>query len=284
MTAHSLIGVDLGGTHMRAGRVEQQSIVDLATRPTPVTTEADIVVADLIATIRQVLTSETSAIGIGVPSVVDVEQGIVYDAPNIPSWREVHLKRALEVQFQLPVHINNDANCFALGEYHFGKGQGARSLVGLIIGTGVGAGLILDGHLYSGVNCGAGEIGMIPYRDHTYEYYASGPRFQREWGRSGSDLYVAAQRGEAEPLAIFHTFGLDVAKVITVALHAFDPDRIILGGSVSRAYPFFKEAVWEGLKSFSYPQSLKHLAIEMSEEPEIAILGAAGLCLDVFNR
>jgi len=282
MSNRTLIGVDLGGTNMRAGRVENHQIVELAARPTPARAEAHVVVEDLIDTITRVLTPEVTAIGIGVPSVVDVEQGIVYDVENIPSWREVHLKRTLEAHFHLPVHVNNDANCFALGEYHFGRGRGAKGMLGLIVGTGLGAGLILNGRLYSGVNCGAGEIGNIPFRDHTYEYYVCGQRFQRDCGMNGGELHKLALRGEGEALRIFHAFGRDFGKVIALILCAYDPDRIILGGSVSKAYGFYRAGMLEELKSFAFQQSLKRLAIEVSDEPQIAVLGAAALCLDAL--
>ena len=274
MNESILIGVDLGGTSMRAGRVEDGLIVDHVTRPTSSSASAEVVVKELIATVAKTFTRETTGIGVGVPSVVDVERGIVYDVENIPSWKEVHLKDALEEHFQVPVRVNNDANCFALGEYHFGKGRGTRSMLGL------GAGLVLDGHLYSGVNCGAGEIGTIPYRDHTYEYYASGQRFQREYGENGAIIHARALRGELEACRAFREFGRDLGKVVTVALYAYDPERIILGGSVSKAFPLFKEALWDELQGFAYQNSLKTLSIDVSEEPQIAILGAAALCLD----
>ena len=281
MNSSILIGVDLGGTSMRAGRVEGDLIVDHVNRPTPSEAEADVVLKELIATIAKVFTRETTGIGVGVPSVVDVDRGIVYDVENIRSWKEVHLKKALEDHFQVPVQVNNDANCFALGEFHFGKGRGARSLLGLVIGTGLGAGLVLNGHLYSGVNCGAGEIGTIPYRDHTYEYYTSGQRFQREYGENGGIIHARALRGEPEAIRHFEDFGQDFGKVIALALYAYDPERIILGGSVAKAYPLFRHAVFQELKTFAYQNSLKKLSIEVSEEPQIAVLGAAALCLDV---
>ena len=280
MNESFLIGVDLGGTSMRAGRVEGDLIVDHVSRPTSAAAEAEVVVQELIETIAKVFTRETAGIGVGVPSVVDVARGIVYDVENIPSWREVHLKQALEARFQVPVHVNNDANCFALGEYHFGKGRGTRSMLGLVVGTGLGAGLVLDGHLYSGVNCGAGEIGTIPYLDHTYEYYASGQRFQREYGENGALIHARALRGEVEALRIFQDFGRAFGKVIALALYAYDPERIILGGSVSKSYPLFEGTLQEELRSFAYPNSLKRLDIQVSDEPQIAILGAAALCLD----
>ena len=83
------------------------------------------------------------AIGIGVPSVVDIENGIVFDVQYIPSWKEIRLKSIIEEKYNFPVYVNNDANCFAAGEKHFGIGQNAEFLVGLVIGTGLGGGIIL---------------------------------------------------------------------------------------------------------------------------------------------
>ncbi len=103
---------------------------------------------------------------IGVPIVVDCEHGIVYVVQNIPSWKEVHLKEQLESEFHLPVHVNNDANCFALGECHFGKARGYRHIVGLTLGTGLGAGSSSTAKLYNGSNCGRrAKFGTIPYKD-----------------------------------------------------------------------------------------------------------------------
>ena len=91
----------------------------------------------------------------------------------------------MEERFAIPVLINNDANCFAVGEYYFGKGVEGDSLVGLTIGTGLGSGIILKGKLYSGKNCGAGEFGMIDYLDHFIEYYASGQFFKNVYDIDG---------------------------------------------------------------------------------------------------
>src|SRR5690606_24955530 len=112
-----------------------------------------------------------------VPSVVDVDKGIVYDVQNIPSWKEVPLKAIMEERYGVPVQVNNDANCFALGEKYFGQGRDSKAFIGLTLGTGLGAGIILNDKLYAGPNCGAGEFGMVPYLDYHYEYYASGQFF-----------------------------------------------------------------------------------------------------------
>jgi len=280
MNSEILIGVDLGGTNMRAGRLENGVLLDSATQPTPAKEAEGVVLEQLCATIDQVLTPGVRGIGIGVPSVVDVEQGIVYSVENIPSWQEVHLKQILEARYRVPVQVNNDANCFALGEFHFGQGRGFRHVVGMAVGTGLGMGVILNGHLYSGANCGAGEMGCIPYRDKNFEYYASGQRFARELGENGAVIHARALRGDPEALRVFKEFGHDFGQVIMTTLYAFDPQLILLGGSVSKSYDLYRDAMFEALQVFAYPHVLSRLQIRVSEEPHVAILGAAALCLD----
>jgi glucokinase len=114
-----------------------------------------------------------------VPSIVNRKEGIVYDVQNIRAPQEVYLKEILEKEIKVPVYLDNDANCFALGEYRFGAGQGSKHLVGLTIGTGMGAGIINDGFLLKDANGGAGEFGIIPYLDAGYESYCSGQFFLR---------------------------------------------------------------------------------------------------------
>jgi len=198
---------------------------------------------------------------------------------NISSWEEVHLKDVLQARFGVPVYVNNDANAFALGEYHFQKGRGIRHMIGMVVGTGLGAGVIINGQLYSGANCGAGELGAIPYRDRTFEYYASGQRFQRDHGESGAVLHARAQRGDPEALNIFSAFGLDFGQMMLATLYAYDPEMIVLGGSVSKAFPFFEASMREVLAQFAYKHALDRLQIRVSERPDIAILGAAALCI-----
>lgn len=283
MNARILIGVDLGGTNMRAGRVEGGVIVAHATRATPSRASAEVVLEDLCSAIQEVLTPQTQAIGIGVPSVVDVERGIVYTVENIPSWQEVHLKAFVEKRFGIPVYVNNDANCFAVGEFHFGQGRGFRHMVGMVVGTGLGAGIILNGHLYSGANCGAGEIGAIPYREQTFEYYTSGQVFLREHGTNGSVIHAQALKGDPAALKILSDFGEDFGQVIMSTLYAYDPEIIVLGGSVSKAFPFYEKSMRKVLADFAYQRALQRLLVRVSEEPQIAILGAAALGLDALT-
>jgi glucokinase len=280
MFTRTLVGVDLGGTNVRAGAVRNEKVSGRAVRRISGTAAEAVVLQEVFETIDEVFEGEVAGIGIGVPSVVDVERGIVYTVENIPAWREVHLKEKLEDRYGCPAYVNNDANAFALGELHFGKGRGYRNLVGLTIGTGLGSGIIIDGRLYSGPNCGAGEIGSIPYRDATLERYAAGPFFEHEAGVGGEVVFDRAQRGDAEALRLFHAFGLELGHAFLTILYAYDPELIVVGGSIARAFAFFETGVRERLKSFAYQHALERLVITPSETEDVAILGAAALFID----
>lgn len=277
---NKIIGVDLGGTNVRVGRVEGKTIADHVARRISSQATAEVVLEEIFTSIEKVFDSQVAGIGIGVPSVVDVEKGVVFTVENIPSWREVPLKALIEQRFQVQAYVNNDANCFSLGEFYFGKGIGSRNMLGMVIGTGIGVGVIINGHLYSGANCGAGEIGTMPYKDYSIEYYASGSAFRHLYNEDGGDLFERASLGESKALEIFAKQGYEIGHAITMALYAYDPELIVLGGSVSKALPFFELTMRDKLRSFAYQGALKRLNIVASETPNIAILGAAGLVLD----
>lgn len=277
---NAVIGVDLGATNVRAGKVKDGEIESLVSEKIEKGDTDKVLLEQIANLVEQINDDETLAIGIGVPSVVDIKKGIVYDVQNIPSWKKVPVKSFFEKRFNVPVFVNNDANCFALGEKYFGKGKDVRSMIGLIIGTGYAAGLVLDGRLYSGENCGAGEIGVIPYKDSIYEHYCSAQFFEREYNSKGEKIFQKAQKGEPDAIQMFKEYGKHLGNGIKVALYAYDPEMIVLGGSVRNAYSFFKESMWETVRDFEFPSSLASLKIEVSERDNIAILGAAAIAIE----
>lgn len=279
-----LLGIDLGGTNVRVGLIDEKSLKKVVSSPISKNSEESVVLNEICALIDQLMDKDISGIGVGVPSVVDTEKGIVYDVQNIPSWKEVPLKEILEKKYGVPVYINNDANCFAAGEKYFGKMKSCRNGVGIIMGTGLGAGIFTDGRLYSGTNCGAGEFGMIPYKESIYEVYCSGQFFKNEFNTTGEEAYKRAVGGDEEALKMFCRLGEHLGNAIKVVLYAYDPEVIILGGSVSRAFSLFKESMWKEVRTFAYQNSLKKLVIEPSELDQVALLGAAALYYDAVSR
>ena len=279
----TIIGVDMGGTNISLGRVEKNHINELKTFDITTQGSKEKILDEIINAVSNIYNEDVAGIGIGVPSLLDVIKGIVYNVQNIPSWDEVHLKNILEEHFGIPVYVNNDANCFAVGEKYFGIGKRFSNMVGITLGTGLGAGIIINNRLYSGVNCGAGEFGSIPYRDQIFEFYCSGQFFENIYGTKGHVLFEKAKNNDDKALTIFREFGYHLGNAIQAILFSVDPEAIILGGSVSKAYPFFSDAMWACVNKFPYKHSLNNLVIEVTNQPNISILGAAALYYE-FNR
>jgi glucokinase len=275
-----IIGIDLGATNIRGAVVNDETISEIVSRRIHTKGTKEQVLEDVYSLIDALIDKDIKAIGIGVPSVVDVKLGIVYDVIHIPSWKEVHLKELLESRYHIPVFVNNDANCFALGEHYFGKGKGVEDMIGLTIGTGLGAGVIIANHLYAGKNCGAGEFGMVDYLDHNYEYYCSGSFFQNVYGLNGEDVFKNAKNSDEDALKLYSELGKHLGNAIKMIMYTYDTGLIILGGSVQLAFDFFEKAMWERVKTFEFPKSIDGLQIKTSALENSGILGAAALYYD----
>jgi glucokinase len=275
-----VIGIDLGATNIRGAVVGEDYMSDIISRRIQTKGTEEQVLQDVYSLIDSLISGEVKAIGIGVPSVVDVEKGIVYDVVHIPSWKEVHLKELLEKRYHIPVFVNNDANCFALGEYYFGKSKGKPNMIGLTIGTGLGAGVIINGHLYAGKNCGAGEFGMVDYLEQNYEFYASGSFFKNVYGLNGEEVFKKAQNGDKESLKLYQELGMHLGNAIKLIIYTYDTELIILGGSVQLAFEFFEKSMWERINTFAFPKSVEKLEVKTSVLQNSGILGAAALYYD----
>ncbi|MEF8938530.1 MAG: ROK family protein [Salinivenus sp.] len=277
------IGIDLGGTTVRAGLVEDRAVRVVHEAPTPADDSQEAVLEQIYTLLDRLPVDQAASIGAGVPSMVDVETGVVYDVQNIPSWTEVPLGARLEARYDIPAYVQNDANCFALAEYHYGSGQGQSPMIGLIVGTGFAGGIIVNGELLSGHNCGAGEFGTAPYRDGIYEEYCAGLFFEQH-DTTGEAAFERAKAGDAAAQALFEELGTHLGRALTSVLCAVDPACIVMGGSVRHAHPFFEEAMWAELRAFEFPRMVDTLTIRRSELEHAGVLGAAALGLQDGNR
>lgn len=271
------LGIDIGGTNVSLGLVEGGKVscgISVPSFSQGDTLEQTL--EYLSGQIRKIITPSVSKIGVGVPSVVDVERGIVYDTQNIPSWTEVHLKEYLEARFRVPVAVNNDANCFAMGVYGtYSDARKPKNLVVITLGTGVGMGIVSEGRLFCGSNCGAGELCCLPYGDSVIEDYCSKKYFTSA-GWDSKDAARAAREGDPEALRLFDGFGRHMGALLSAAMFAYDPDRIALSGGIANNEPFFRPAMEDYLRThFPYQKSLDRLEIDICTNDDIPVIGAS---------
>jgi glucokinase len=277
MTSPSLVVLDIGGTKINIGHFYNGKIVKSALHHFSTTEDSSEVLQFIIHCIEQLKVTEFSGIAIGVPSIVDVENGIVFDTVNIAAWQKVPLKALLEQHFLLPVYINNDVNCFVVGESLSEQGKPYSDMVGLCLGTGFGAGIVLNNKLYTGHNCCAGEVGGIQYLQGTIDNYCSGQFFHDHYQQCGRDLAKQARQGNVKAQLAFNEFGQHLANAISNILFVIDPQLIVIGGSVAQSFDLFIDALWEKLASFPYQRVIDNLKIEKSILPDSALLGSAHL-------
>lgn len=272
-----VIGVDLGGTKVRAGVAKDGKIRDEREQLFNSKGSQEETLEQLIELIRPLISPHVQGIGLGVPSVIDIDRGIVYNVANIPSWERVPLKDILEDAFGLPVSVNNDVNCFILGEHRFGQVKGLNTVVGITSGTGLGAGIIINNQIFYGSNCGAGEIGLLSYRDYNIEYYASGNFFETQYQVTALSAHELALQGNPDALVWWKEFGVHMGHAIKTVVYSYDPEAIVIGGSLAKAFPFFAGSMHHSLIDFTFPESIKRLKIMQSVNENITLLGAAGL-------
>lgn len=274
---NSVLGLDIGGTKISSGLNKGGKVLERIETKTPSTSPQEIILEAISEQIAHYLSFHIKAIGIGIPGLVEPHKGIVYNLANIPSFQKVRLKDFLEGKFKIPVIINNDANCFTLGEYKFGPAQKHRHVIGITLGTGIGTGVIANSKLYTGYICGAGEWGGVPYLDKTFEDYCSNKFFKNKYGENAKKLAKKAQEQDQQALHAFHKYGEHVGELINRILFTYAPEAIVIGGSIRKAFPFFQKSMEQTIGNFPYKSISENLRIYVSNLNDSAILGAISL-------
>jgi len=275
----SLIGVDLGGTKVAVGKIVSGVLTDqLVARLNQDSGDPMDAVRLMMDLIHQLMDEQVHGIGVGVPGLVNRDWGIVYDVLNIPNWKEIPLKSLLEEKFNVPVYIDNDANCFAMGEYRYGSHAGHDDFVGITLGTGMGSGIIKNGALLPDAHGCSGEFGTMPYLDGIYENYTSGMYFKNKYGKNGEEVAQEAQAGEPWAIQAYREMGSHLGKGIQTIIMSVDPPLVIIGGSVAKASHLFKESMWESIRQIAFPSVLEDFRVEFSHTEHMGIKGAAALC------
>lgn len=259
-----VIGVDLGGTKIAAGLVTPNNqIVKKVYIPTGVSEGPAAAVERIAGCVEQLRDAlppgeQIAAIGVCCPGPLDHVTGMLLDPPNLTGWVNVPLQRMLEERLGLSAPIEHDAKAAALGEFYFGAGREVNDMVFVVVGTGVGAAIIINGELYRGPNNSAGEVGHITVDMHgppcscgsngCAEGYMAGPDLGLRFREIAADLpldlpevidgrYVAqlAAQGQPQALQVFAQAGQALGIVIATMAHLFDIDFYIIGGSVAQS-------------------------------------------------
>jgi glucokinase len=236
MEVERVIGVDLGGTKILAGVIDEDGrVLGTCERPTP-TTSQDALFDTLESTVRDLLTTDVGAVGFGIPSRVDQRTGVVLGAVNIP-LREVHFRDELAQRLGVAVGVENDANAAALAEFTHGAGRGCSDLVMLTLGTGVGGGVVIDGKLFHGwaelghmvlVEDGEPCQGACSGRGHVEAYcsgHAADRVARRVLGEGASARDLVAQRHPA-----LDEIGRHLGAAIGSLINVFHPQVVVIGG------------------------------------------------------
>ena len=302
----NFIVADVGGTHIRAACFPIQSqtptIVKRISTKGPESPHERLI--NLISAIVP-NDEEIAAITVAAPGPLDPYEGIIYEAPNIPSWNNLPLRKIIQDQFKVPVAIGNDANLAALAEWRFGAGFGHRHLVYLTVSTGIGGGVIIDNQLLQGLHGLAAELGHITVipdgplcgcgqRGHL-EAVTSGPAIAR-WVEqelsqgipsslaekrpiTAKEVALAASQGDELAQAALARGGTYLGIAIADYLHIFNPSVVIIGGGVSRSGEAFfgplRTAMNEHVISKKYLENLTLTTSVLGDE--VGLMGALAL-------
>ncbi len=301
MAGGVVIGVDLGGTTVSAGLVtadgEVLTHLEEPTRKSgPGTALATLL--DLLDRLRETAGSrgiQVTGVGIGVPGTVDAERGAVgSDIHYVPELASTPLAETVSRRFAMPVFVDNDVNVLALGEWMFGAGRGARSLVVLALGTGVGGGIILGGRLHRGQGGFGGELGHVPINFDgrpcicggrgCLKAYVSGTDIAREGEArlkrpvDAATVFVLAERGDPVAREIVAEVCQALGAGLAVIVNGLNPERLLLAGSVAKSLKPLEAEVRAQAARYAFRQALGSTRIEiLSMEKDSTVRGGAAL-------
>ncbi len=250
------IGIDIGGTNIKAGILTQGQLSRFVTLPTGKTKEEFL--DRLIEIIRNLSGGHTLGIGIGCPGPANYALGLILKAHNLPV-NDFNLKHYLRTFFKTEIIIKNDTVAFTLGEALYGAGENKRLVLGITLGTGVGGGIVLDRKPVLGKG-NAGEVCSMVVRDsisddpkfkyNTFETLCSERGLvKRAIGfNTGSEMFEAASKGNNKIIQVFKEYGRDLGICLGSVITILDPDIVVLGGGLCKSWKFFQESMHKAIK------------------------------------
>ena len=211
----------------------------------------------IFQSVADLKTDQTKAIGVSCGGPLNSRTGVILGPPNLPGWDEVPITDMLTERFGLPAYLRNDADACAVAEWQFGAGKGAENMIFLTFGTGIGAGLILNGKLYEGT-CGlAGEIGHVRLfedghvgygKSGSYEGYVSGGGIAQYGKGTAAELGKRAEEGDPETLQIWAQTGEHLGSMLAILIDLLNPEVIVIGSIFVRAEKYLRASMEEKIR------------------------------------
>ena len=236
------IGIDIGGTKTAIVRGDENGTILEKKRFATTTKEETLEM--IFQSVADLKTDQTKAIGVSCGGPLNSRTGVILGPPNLPGWDEVPITDMLTERFGLPAYLRNDADACAVAEWQFGAGKGAENMIFLTFGTGIGAGLILNGKLYEGT-CGmAGEIGHVRLfedghvgygKSGSYEGYVSGGGIAQYGKGTAAELGKRAEEGDPEAQKIWAQTGEHLGSMLSILIDLLNPEVIVIGSIFVRA-------------------------------------------------
>ena len=264
MSEATVWGLDIGGTKCalvigdRTGKVLARWQVATADYGA----DWQRLINDLLKNAEGIYTRHLAA-GVSCGGPLSSARGVIMSPPNLPGWDDVHIVEWLQNRINVPAFLQNDANACALAEWQFGAGRGCKNMVFLTFGTGMGAGLILDGRLYAGTNDMAGEVGHVRLapdgpegygKRGSFEGFCSGGGIrqlaQMELGKdlSCKQLCELADAGDADARRVLEKSADYLGRALAVLIDILNPERIVIGSIYARAERHFKDGALSAIR------------------------------------
>ena len=309
------VAIDLGGTNLRMGVVDEAGrVIHWKKQPTPGNRKSILQsIQALVGDGLEICTaSQHDAVGIGISTggQVSFKTGVIVSATSlIPDWSNVPLREIIEGRYHVPVYADNDGNCYAVAEKRFGKGKLLDNFIGLVLGTGIGGGIYVDGKPLRGAGNFAAEIGHVSVDANgpecscggrgCIELFASGsgiarwasdnPLLRHLAGPNGEFtsrmIGEASRAGDSSATALLDAAGERLGVAMAGMVNAFNPECIIISGSLLELESPFLDTFRNTVMRRAMKANVKTLRIETSDIPqEGGILGAASLAFDAFEE
>jgi len=325
MNKRNFLGIDIGGTktaiiYAKENMDHSISIIQkLVIKTTKVQETIDNIFSclDEIICKNKTTYGDISAIGISCGGPLDSKQGIIMSPPNLPDWQNIPIVNMIKNKLGIPCAIQNDANACALAEWKYGAGMGSKNMIFLTFGTGLGAGLILNGELYSGTNDNAGEVGHIRLTDFgpvgygkqgSFEGFASGGGIAQiaktrllevyqqggsvNWCSFNEIEYISAQmvaeqanKGDLFANDIIRTSAVYLGKGLSILIDILNPECIVIGSIYARNVNLFNPVVEKIVKKEALSQSLNVCQIKSAQLGEnIGDYAAISIACNLINN